>query len=154
MQLPSGMRGDRLQRPHWELFQSKEKALIDSLLENPTRDKQYWFLYHARSSPSPSPGLFHMSDVSEKSKLRPRGRGKGEGEDGQEQSPPYLVPTPSPSRRDKKAISLETRGAGFSGQDKQTSVPEAGTKIRRYEGTWIFAPAGDWPCQAVGDGGA
>jgi hypothetical protein len=92
MQLPSGMRGDRLQRPHWELFQSKEKALIDSLLENPTRDKQYWFLYHARSSPSP--GLFHMSDVSEKSKLRPRGRGEGEGEgeDGQEQSPPYLVP--------------------------------------------------------------
>ena len=44
------------------------------------------------------------------------------------------TPTPSPSRRDKKAISLEMRQAGFSGQDNQTSVPE---EVPRYGGTKV-----------------
>jgi hypothetical protein len=49
----------------------------------------------------------------------------------QSEMPPYLVP-PSPSRRDEGTKKqFPSRGAASSGQNNQTSVPEAGTQ-RRY----------------------
>ena len=106
-------------------------------LQKPHAEQAILFLYHARSSPSP--GLFHMSNVSE-SRNCPRGRGEGEGEDGQEQSPPYLC-----AGRQRHRLPEGTKKQ-FLSRGEELMVPWDKTiklvyqrQVRRYGGTWIFA---------------